>query len=141
MMARTEMPGRADGAGARRSGWVVPITGLLWAASFMAARGALEAVEFGSASAVVIALLPVPFFAVFLGCLIAAVRRSDELEKQIQLEALAFAYPLTMLGLMLLGLLELAVDLNADNWSYRHVWALLPLFYFAGLAMARRRYQ
>ena len=43
--------------------------------------------------------------------------------------------------LMVLGLLQLAVDLSQDDWSYRHLWMLLPLFYFIGLAVAWRRYR
>ncbi len=42
--------------------------------------------------------------------------------------------------LMTLGLLELAVQLNADDWSYRHIWALMPALYYAGLLRAKRRY-
>jgi hypothetical protein len=45
-----------------------------------------------------------------------------------------------MLLLMALGLLELAVPLSRDDWSYRHVWAMLPILYYGGLALARRRY-
>jgi len=45
-----------------------------------------------------------------------------------------------VLLLMTLGLMELAVTLNPDDWSYRHVWAMLPMLYLAGLVFARRRY-
>ena len=133
--------GRHGSGGARGSGWLVAVTGGLWAASFIGARLGLELTTYGSATAVLVALLPVPFFAAFLWFLIGGVRRSDELERRIQLEALAFAFPLAMLLLMLLGLLELATELNRDDWSYRHVWAFLPLLYVGGLVLARRRYQ
>ena len=43
--------------------------------------------------------------------------------------------------LMTLGLLDLARPLNPDDWSPRHVWAMMPALYFLGLARARRRYQ
>ena len=125
----------------RRLGWLIPVMGGAWALSFLAARLGLEATQFGSAGAVLLALLPVPFFAAFLVCLISGVRRSDELERRVQLEALAVAFPLTMLLLMLLGLLELATELNRDDCSHRHVWMFLPLLYFGGMALARRRYQ
>jgi hypothetical protein len=125
----------------RRLSWLVPATGAAWGLSFLAARLGLEATEYGSTGAVLLALLPVPFFAAFLWSLIAGVRRSDELERRVQLEALAFAFPLTMLLLMLLGLLELATELNPEDWSYRHVWMFLPVLYLGGLVLARRRYQ
>ena len=51
------------------------------------------------------------------------------------------AYPLAILLLVTLGFLQLAIDLPAEDWSYRHVWALLPCFYFLVLAIAWRRYR
>lgn len=65
----------------------------------------------------------------------------DELERRIQLEALAFAYPLALLLLMTLGLLEFVVELNPNDWSYRHVWQFTVVFYLFGVVMAKRRYQ
>jgi hypothetical protein len=65
----------------------------------------------------------------------------DELEQRIHLEALAVAFPLALILLMTLGLLELATKLPPEDFSYRHVWAFLPIFYFGGLALARRRYR
>jgi hypothetical protein len=65
----------------------------------------------------------------------------DELHRRVHLEALAIAFPLTMLLLMVLGLVELVIPLSPDDWSYRHVWQFLPLFYFLGLALTWRRYQ
>ena len=56
------------------------------------------------------------------------------------LEALAFAMPLTMLLLMVLGLLETGMTLDPGNFGYRHVWAFLPLACLVGMTMARRRY-
>jgi len=54
---------------------------------------------------------------------------------------LAFAFPMAILLLMVLGLLQLAIPLSPEDWSYRHVWSFLPLFYFAGLALAWRKYK
>ncbi|HEX6589513.1 MAG TPA: hypothetical protein VF039_10855 [Longimicrobiales bacterium] len=115
--------------------------GVLWLLAFVVARVGLKNVEFGSTQAVLVALLPVPFFAVFLWTYIRGVRSGDELERRVQLEALAFAFPVTTMLLMVLGLLELAVELNPDDWSYRHVWVFMPFLYFAGLALARWRYR
>ena len=41
---------------------------------------------------------------------------------------------------MTLGLLEIAMPLDPADWSYRHVWAMMPLLYI-GLWRANRRYQ
>lgn len=54
--------------------------------------------------------------------------------------ALAIAYPLAMVLLMLLALVQLAMPLNMEDWSYRHVWIYMPIFYLGGLTIARRRY-
>lgn len=68
------------------------------------------------------------------------IRQSDEFERRLHLEALAFAFPVTMLLVMTLGLLELAIDLNREDWSYRHIWPYLAMFWMFGYLQARRRY-
>lgn len=89
---------------------------------------------------IVAALAPAPIAGIALLSILRSARDLDELEKRIQLEALAFAFVLSLLLLMTLGLMELAVTLNRDDWSYRHVWAMLPTLYFVGVVRARRRY-
>ena len=88
-----------------------------------------------------VALVPLVPFVAFLWKFIALMREADELERRIQLEALAIAFPLAMVLLMVLALVQLAMPLNPDDWSYRHVWYFLPIFWFGGQAIARRRYQ
>ena len=88
-----------------------------------------------------VALIPVIPFLAFLWMLIRCLGRMDELQRRIQLEALAVAFPLSFLLLLVLGLLEKAIKLNPEDWSYRHVWFFLPIFYLFGLILAKRRYQ
>jgi hypothetical protein len=104
---------------------------VLFALTCIVARFLLEQ-ALAARLAVAVALLPVPVFALWLLALNRGLRQLDE--------AVAIAFLLTLLVLMTLGLLELAVAFSPADWSYRHVWALLPLFYFVGLAAARRRY-
>ena len=116
---------------------------VLWGAAYIAARAALD-VELNLQPAwlrVTAALLPVIPTAIALWAIATGLRQSDELQRRVHLEALAIAYPLAILLLMTLGLLELAIGLNPDDWSYRHVWIYLPLFYFIGLFVAWRRYK
>jgi hypothetical protein len=115
----------------------------LWGASYIAARLALDVdVDLGPTWVrLAAALLPLVPTILTLRAIAAGIRQSDELERRIHLEALGIAYPLAILMLMTLGLLELAVGLNPQDWSYRHVWIYLPLFYFAGLAIAWQRYK
>ncbi len=113
----------------------------IWAALYLAARALLEIESLGWWSRAAIAVVPVPAFAWVLWSVSKGIAQMDELQRRIQLEALAFAFPLTMLLVMTLGLLELAIGLNKDDWSYRHVWPMLMVFYFAGLMRAKRRYE
>lgn len=86
------------------------------------------------------ALLPAPVFTAFLWTFVRLIRSADELERRIQLEALAVAFPLGLLLLTSLGLAQRAVELDFQNWSYNHVWPMFALFYIVGLSVARRRY-
>jgi len=43
--------------------------------------------------------------------------------------------------LMTLGLLELVVPLEPEDFSLRHIWAYMPALYFGGLALAWRKYR
>ena len=43
--------------------------------------------------------------------------------------------------LMTLRLLDVAITLNPDDFSVRHIWAMLPLLYYVGLWRAKARYQ
>lgn len=108
---------------------------------YFAARMLLERNGPSDAVRFAIALAPLPPFLFLLRGFVRAMRGADELERRVQLEALAFAFPLTLILLMVLGLVELAFPLTKADWSYRHVWAFLPLFYFGGLTLAWRRYK
>jgi hypothetical protein len=111
-----------------------------WFAAWLGARVVLESQSAPTWVRVAAALAPTPIAGAALLSIIRGARELDELERRIQLEALAVAFVLAMLLIMTLGLMELAVTLNRDDWSYRHVWAMLPLLYLAGLTFARRRY-
>lgn len=111
-----------------------------WIGSYFAARYLIPLAPNDSALRVAIALAPLATTAVLLWVVWRGVRSLDELQRRVHFEALAIAFPLSIVLLWVLGLLELAVDLDQRNWSYRHVWAMLPLFYFIGLALAWRRY-
>ena len=120
------------------AGWAVTA---LWAITFLGARLILDKdLQLPAWIKVTAALVPILPTALFLWVVVSALRGLDELHRQVHLEALAIAYPLAILLLVTLGFLQLAIDLPAEDWSYRHVWAYLPVFYFLGLAIAWRRY-
>ena len=133
----------ADAVSERRSTFWGYVIAALWGGTFLIARAALDKdlkLE-PTWLRVVMALLPVIPTALFLWVVMGSLGGLDELHRRVHLEALAIAYPLAILMLVTLGFLQLAIDLPPEDWSYRHVWAYLPAFYFLGLAVAWRRYR
>jgi hypothetical protein len=105
-----EQPSRSLPEGA-----VIIILGLLWIVMYFGVRLLLEANP-GLAPGLRLGLAfsPTPLFALFLWRFIAGVRSADELERRIQLEALAVAFPLGLLLLTTLGLVQRAVELSSS---------------------------
>lgn len=125
----------------RGRAWPIVAACALWVLTYFGARAAMEVVDYGSAMAYVAAWAPALPFAAVMWLVVRGARSTDELEQRMQLEALVVAFPLTMLLLMVLGLMELGVPLDREDWGYRHVLGFLPLFYAVGLLLARRRYR
>lgn len=117
------------------------LAALAWFVAYFAARVFLKDSEAATWVRVAVALMPVPFFVATLLLLVRGIRGMDELQRRIQLEALAIAFPVTMVFLMTLGLLQRAIVLPFEDWSYLHVWVYLPAFYFVGIVVASRRYR
>ena len=128
-------------ANSRRETILVVGSIITWILSYFGARVLLKGFDMGTWLRVAVALFPILPFALLLLLIIRGIRQMDELERRIQLEALAVAFPLTFLLLMTLGLLELAIKLKTEDWSYRHIWPFLFIFYLMGLIVARRRYE
>jgi hypothetical protein len=120
---------------------VTAALGIVWLVLYFAVRFYLEAHP-GLASGVRLGLafVPTPFFAAFMWRFIKELRTTDELERRIQLESLAIAFPLGLLLLTTLGLVQRAVELNFQDWSYNHVWPMFAFFWLAGQVIARKRY-
>jgi hypothetical protein len=127
--------------GARRPARTVGLSAVITLVLFFAARSLLELDTLQAPLRVIIALVPAIAFVWLLWAFTSEIKQADELERSIQLEALAVAFPLTMILVMTLGLLQLAVPLSPDDWSYRHIWPLIYVFYLVGLVRARRRYE
>jgi hypothetical protein len=128
---------------AQRKTLALPVwaAALIWFLTYLGSRLALEDSSLSPSLRTAVALVPVLPFVLFLMAQGQALRDLDELERRIQLEALAIAFPGALLLIMTLGLLQLAIPLSPADWSYRHIWPFLFLFYFLGLALTRRRYR
>lgn len=120
--------------------WSV-VWGVLFVVAYSGAAMITRNFDLSVAAKVGVILTPVPFFALFLLAEVRMLRQLDEMQKRIQLEALALAFPCSLLLLMTLGLLQRVITLPPEDLSYRHVWPLVALLYFVGLVIARRRYQ
>lgn len=115
--------------------------GVLWIVLYFGVRFYLEAhPALARGTRLGLAFVPTPVFALFLWRFVQGMRSADELERRIQLEALAVAFPLGVLLLTTLGLVQRAVELSFQDWSYNHVWPYFVLFYLAGVGIARKRY-
>ncbi len=112
----------------------------VWILAYFGARGLLQSDALQSWQRVAVALLPVPLFGAFLWSYLGVVRSMDELERKIHLEALGIAFCLGLLLLTTLALMQRAVNLSFEDWSYAHVWFYLPLFYFFAIPVISRRY-
>ena len=125
-----------------KTGWAILITSIvLFVGTWSVARGLLKQTELSQTVRVILALLPIAPFAWMLWKFISGITSLDELQKKIQLEALAIAYPVMMVFLMTLGLLDIAVGLSYENFGLKHLWYYMPIFYFLGVFIATRRYQ
>ena len=125
-----------------KTSWAILITSIvLFLGTFAVARGLLKQTDLSQTVRVILALLPIGPFAWMLWKFISGITSLDELQKKIQLEALAIAYPVMMVFLMTLGLLDIAIRLSYENFGLKHLWYYMPLFYFLGLFIATRRYK
>ncbi len=111
-----------------------------WFASYVVARLGLELAS-PTWLRVALAILPIPFFLTLVWVAFRAIGSGDELFRRMHLEALVFAFPVTVTLLMVLGLFEMATGLNRDDFSYRHVWPMAVLAYLGGYLLAVRKYK
>ncbi len=106
--------------------------------------GAIAALRFFAMSRgaqILVALAPAPVFGLYLWRAIRGIRRLDELEQRIQLEALAIAYPVSLLLLMTLGLLQVVDALSPSLGEFLKIWPVVAWLYVLGVLVARKRYR
>ncbi|HEY7617461.1 MAG TPA: hypothetical protein VH744_11705, partial [Terriglobales bacterium] len=88
------------------SGRRLLLSAVLFFVGYVLALAAAEMRDLPQAARVVMALLPVAVFVWILLQIVAGIRQLDELERRIQLEALAVAYPCALVLMMMLGVLQ-----------------------------------
>ena len=120
----------------------VLLTGIIWLLVFFFWTVLLPDLHLNGWMHTMMTLVPVLPFGFFMIAYISHVRKADEFARRIQLEALVFAFPFTLVLLFSLTLLENAHLLSGDAWwDFGNVWIVAFVFYFIGLSLARRRYK
>lgn len=115
------------------------LAALVAAGVLLAASAGLKFLDLGGVPRLLVALVPVPFFALMLLFMVRDSRRLDEMMRKVQLEALAVAFGGTALVVLLLGQLQRAEVLGEENLGV--VVAVMAGSYLLGYLMALRRYR
>lgn len=115
-------------------------SGIIWGSCFVVARLMLEQPDLSLGMRLLLAFGPTLPFIGFLVGVVRLARESDEMERRVQVEALATAFGLTVLLVATLALGQRAGFAKYEDFSYVHLLPMLLVFYVGGIALARRRY-
>lgn len=118
----------------------VALFAVLWLITYSVCLLIIKKLSPATATGIVLAILPVITFALFIYHLIKGVASMDEVQVKVQMEAAVIGFSLGLLLLMTLGLLDLVVILNKEDWSYRHLVPFFVTFYLVGLVISKRKY-
>lgn len=118
----------------------VRIYAILWVLSYTGSLFALKTQTVPKEAGMVLTFISVLAFAVFLYKYYRSIFFMDEVEIKIQMEAVVIAFLLGLLLLMTLGLLDLILVLNKEDWSFRFLIPCFIVFYFIGLFISNRKY-
>lgn len=118
----------------------VLVYAVIWVICYAGSLLALKSFNVPKEAGIVMTVCTVLAFAVFIYKYYRSIFFMDEVQIKIQMEAVVIAFSLGLLLLMTLGLLDLFVTLNKEDWSYRHLVPLFAVFYFAGLFISKRKY-
>lgn len=118
----------------------VLIYALIWILSYAGSLLALKNMVISKEVGILLSIIPVFAFALFLYKFYRSIYFFDEVQIKIQMEACVLAFTLGLLLLMILGLMDLSISLNKEDWSYRHLIPFFAVFYFLGYFISSRKY-
>jgi hypothetical protein len=118
----------------------VIVYAVIWSLSYIGSLFALKTLDISQAAGIILTLVTILAFSLFIYKYYRSIYFMDEVQVKIQMEAVVIAFSLGLLLLMTLGLLELRIQLNKDDWSYRHLFPMFLAFYFIGLLISRNKY-
>ena len=118
----------------------VIVYAVIWSLSYIGSLFALKTLDISQSAGIILTLVTILAFSLFIYKYYRSIYFMDEVQVKIQMEAVVIAFSLGLLLLMTLGLLELRIQLNKDDWSYRHLFPMFIAFYFIGLLISRNKY-
>lgn len=118
----------------------VALFAALWVVTYTVCLLTIKKLLPDTATGIVLSVLPVITFALFIYSIIKGVASMDEVQIRVQMEAAVIAFSLALLMMMTLGLLDLVITLNKEDWGYRHLVPYFAVFYFIGLLISKRKY-
>ncbi len=118
----------------------VLIYAILWCLSYVGSLFAIKSLQIPIEASVILTFISVLAFALFIYKFFRSIVFMDEVQVKIQMEAVVLAFALGLLLVMTLGLIDLFIVLNPEDWSYRFLVPIFIAFYFLGLFIAKRKY-
>lgn len=112
----------------------------IWCLSYVGSLFALKTLDIPTEAGILITAITAMAFALFMYKYFRSIFFMDEVQIKVQMEAVVIAFSLGLLLSMTLGLLDLIIPLNKDDWSYRHLVPLFIAFYFIGLFISKHKY-
>lgn len=117
------------------------IYAILWCLSYIGNLFAIKTLTLSMAVSTILTLISVIAFAVLIYKYYRSICFMDEVQIKIQMEAVVFAFSLALLLVSTLGLMDLYIKLNVNDWNYRFLVPIFIIFYFIGLIIAKRKYK
>ncbi|MET0636051.1 MAG: hypothetical protein ABWZ25_08470 [Chitinophagaceae bacterium] len=118
----------------------VGVYAVIWLFSYLGSFFALRSLDVPREAGIMLVIVTGLAFAVFIYKYYRNISFMDEVQVRVQIEAVVIAFSLALLLVMILGLLDLVVLLNKENWGYRHITPVFVIFYFIGLFISKRKY-
>ncbi|MBS1754408.1 MAG: hypothetical protein R2765_04725 [Ferruginibacter sp.] len=118
----------------------VLVYAVIWVISYAGSLFVLKSFALPIEVGIVLTVITALAFVVFTYKYYRNIFFMDEVQIKVQMEAIVIAFLLGLFMLMILGLLDLVIVLNKEDWSYRHLVPCFAIFYFIGLFISKRKY-
>lgn len=118
----------------------VPVYAIIWCISYIGSLLALKKLGLATEAGIVLTIVTVLSFVVFVYKFYRSIYFMDEVQIKIQMEAVVIAFSFVLVTSMALGLIELVLPLNKEDWNFRLLVPLFVSFYFFGLFISKRKY-